>query len=39
MGLFVPAKTPEAIVARLRTEAEKALKNPNVIEKFARAGH
>jgi tripartite-type tricarboxylate transporter receptor subunit TctC len=38
MGLFVPAKTPEAIVARLRTESEKALKNPNVIEKFAAQG-
>ncbi len=38
MGLFVPAKTPEAIVTRLRTESEKALKNPNVVEKFAQQG-
>ena len=38
MGLFVPAKTPPEIVTRLRTEAEKALKNPNVIEKFAAQG-
>ncbi|AMN40809.1 Bug family tripartite tricarboxylate transporter substrate binding protein [Rhodoplanes sp. Z2-YC6860] len=38
MGLFVPAKTPEAIVTRLRSETEKALKNPNVIEKFGQQG-
>jgi tripartite-type tricarboxylate transporter receptor subunit TctC len=38
MGLFVPAKTPPAIVTRLRSEAEKALKNPNVVEKFAAQG-
>jgi tripartite-type tricarboxylate transporter receptor subunit TctC len=38
MGLFVPAKTPDAIVTRLRTETEKALKNPNVVEKFAQQG-
>jgi tripartite-type tricarboxylate transporter receptor subunit TctC len=38
MGLFAPAKTPPAIIARLRTEAEKALKNPNVVEKFATQG-
>jgi tripartite-type tricarboxylate transporter receptor subunit TctC len=38
MGLFVPAKTPDAIVARLRSETEKALKNPSVVEKFAGQG-
>jgi tripartite-type tricarboxylate transporter receptor subunit TctC len=38
MGLFVPAKTPSAIVERLRSETEKALKNPNVVEKFAAQG-
>ena len=38
MGLFVPAKTPEAIVTRLRSETEKALKNPNVVEKFSQQG-
>ena len=38
MGLFAPAKTPAAIVERLRSEAEKALKNPNVVEKFAAQG-
>jgi tripartite-type tricarboxylate transporter receptor subunit TctC len=38
MGLFVPAKTPDAIVTRLRTETEKALKNPNLVEKFAQQG-
>jgi tripartite-type tricarboxylate transporter receptor subunit TctC len=38
MGLFVPAKTPEAIVTRLRTETEKALKSLNVVEKFTQQG-
>jgi len=38
MGLFVPAKTPDAIVARLRSETEKALKNPSLLEKFAGQG-
>jgi tripartite-type tricarboxylate transporter receptor subunit TctC len=38
MGMFVPAKTPAAIVERLRTETEKALKHPNVVEKFAAQG-
>src|SRR5215207_214587 len=38
MGLFVPAKTPDAIVARLRSETEKALKNPGLLEKFAAQG-
>jgi len=38
MGLFVPAKTPPAIVERLRSETEKALKNANVVEKFAAQG-
>jgi tripartite-type tricarboxylate transporter receptor subunit TctC len=38
MGLFVPAKTPPAIIERLRSETEKALKTPNVVEKFAAQG-
>ena len=38
MGMFAPAKTPPAIVERLRSETEKALKNSNVIEKFAAQG-
>ena len=38
MGMFVPAKTPAAIIERLRSETEKALKNPNVAEKFAGQG-
>ena len=38
MGMFAPAKTPPAIVERLRSETEKALKNPNVVEKFAAQG-
>jgi tripartite-type tricarboxylate transporter receptor subunit TctC len=38
MGLFVPARTPPEIVTRLRSETEKALKNPNLVEKFAAQG-
>jgi tripartite-type tricarboxylate transporter receptor subunit TctC len=38
MGMLVPVKTPAAIVERLRAETEKALKNPNVVEKFAAQG-
>ena len=36
--MFVPAKTPPAIIERLRAETEKALKNPNVVEKFKGQG-
>ena len=38
MGLFVSSKTPVPIVERLRSETERALKNPNVVEKFAAQG-
>jgi tripartite-type tricarboxylate transporter receptor subunit TctC len=38
MGMFVPAKTPPAVVERLRAETEKALQNPNVVEKFKGQG-
>ena len=38
MGLFVPAKTPPEIITRLRSETEKSLKNPNLVEKFAAQG-
>jgi tripartite-type tricarboxylate transporter receptor subunit TctC len=38
MGMLAPAKTPTAIVERLRAETEKALKHPNVVEKFAAQG-
>ena len=38
MGMFVPAKTPAAIVERLRAETAKALQNPNVVEKFKGQG-
>jgi tripartite-type tricarboxylate transporter receptor subunit TctC len=34
-GLNVPAKTPEAIVKRLATEAAKAAKSPSLAERFA----
>jgi tripartite-type tricarboxylate transporter receptor subunit TctC len=38
MGMFVPAKTPRDIIERLRAETEKALRHPNVVEKFAPQG-
>jgi tripartite-type tricarboxylate transporter receptor subunit TctC len=38
MGLFALAKTPPAVIQRLRSEAEKALQHPNVVEKFASQG-
>jgi tripartite-type tricarboxylate transporter receptor subunit TctC len=38
MGMFVPAKTPREIIERLRAETEKALRHPNVVEKFAPQG-
>jgi tripartite-type tricarboxylate transporter receptor subunit TctC len=38
MGLFAPVKTPPQIIERLRSETEKALKNPNVVEKFVAQG-
>jgi tripartite-type tricarboxylate transporter receptor subunit TctC len=38
MGMFVPAKTPREIIDRLHTETQKALKHPNVVEKFKPQG-
>jgi tripartite-type tricarboxylate transporter receptor subunit TctC len=38
MGIFVPAKTPRPIVERLHQETLKALKHPNVVEKFKPQG-
>jgi len=38
MGLLVPSKTPKDIVERLRAETEKALKAPNVVDKFKPQG-
>ena len=38
MGMFVPAKTPRDIVERLYQETQKALRHPNVVEKFAAQG-
>ncbi len=34
-GMFAPAKTPQAIVARLNTEARAALKNPQVLDRLS----
>ena len=38
MGMLVPAKTPRDIVTRLHQETQKALRHPNVVEKFAPQG-
>jgi tripartite-type tricarboxylate transporter receptor subunit TctC len=38
MGMFVPAKTPRAIIDRLHQETEKALRSPGVVEKFKPQG-
>ena len=37
-GMTAPAQTPREIVERLRAETEKALKTPNVVEKFKPQG-
>ncbi len=37
-GLFAPAGTPEAVLARLRAEVDKALALPDVKEKLSNAG-
>jgi len=37
-GIFVPAKTPPAIVAKLHQETEKALAEPSVRERLAKTG-
>ena len=38
VGMLVPAKTPRDIVDRLHQETRKALRPPNVVEKFAPQG-
>jgi tripartite-type tricarboxylate transporter receptor subunit TctC len=38
MGMFLPAKTPAAVIARLHEETIKALKNPAVIARLENAG-
>ena len=35
IGLFAPAKTPPAIIARLHAETAKALRNPEIRDKFS----
>lgn len=37
LGLFVPAGTPDAVVKRLNAEFDKALRDPGVRERFAKA--
>jgi tripartite-type tricarboxylate transporter receptor subunit TctC len=37
-GIFVPAKTPQAIVDRLYAEAQKAIADPTVKERLAKLG-
>jgi tripartite-type tricarboxylate transporter receptor subunit TctC len=36
--MLAPAKTPRAIVNKLNAEINKALKNPQVVQRFAAAG-
>jgi len=38
VGIFVPAKTPPEIVARLHDETQKALDSPSVKERYAKLG-
>ena len=37
LGMFVPAGTPAAVIARINEEVNKALKDPGVRERFAKA--
>jgi tripartite-type tricarboxylate transporter receptor subunit TctC len=37
-GMLAPAKTPKDIVARLNVEVDKALKSPDIRERFANDG-
>jgi tripartite-type tricarboxylate transporter receptor subunit TctC len=37
-GIFVPAKTPKAIVAKLNSATLEAMRSPEVIEKLASQG-
>ncbi|MGZ5258620.1 MAG: tripartite tricarboxylate transporter substrate-binding protein, partial [Burkholderiales bacterium] len=37
-GLLAPAKTPKDIVARLNVEVDKALKSPDIKERFMNDG-
>jgi tripartite-type tricarboxylate transporter receptor subunit TctC len=38
MGMLVPERTPRNIIERLYQETQKALRHPNVVEKFAPQG-
>jgi tripartite-type tricarboxylate transporter receptor subunit TctC len=38
MGMLVPEKTPRDIIERLYQETQRALRHPNVVEKFAPQG-
>mgnify|MGYP003338912128 CR=1 FL=1 len=37
-GLLAPARTPRAIIGKLNSEINKALKNPQLVQRFAGAG-
>lgn len=37
-GLLAPARTPRAIIGKLNAEINKALKNPQLVQRFAGAG-
>lgn len=38
VGVFAPAKTPDAVVAKLNTEINAVMKDPDSLEKLAKAG-
>ena len=38
VGFFAPAKTPDAVVAKLNTEINTVMKEPDSLEKIAKAG-
>lgn len=38
VGFFAPAKTPDAVVAKLNTEINTVMKEPDSLEKLAKAG-
>lgn len=38
VGFFAPAKTPDAVVAKLNTEINNVMKEPDSLEKLAKAG-
>ncbi len=38
VGVFAPAKTPDAVVAKLNAEINAAMKEPDALDRLAKAG-